>query len=180
MRYISTRGQAPPVSFLDAVLAGMAPDGGLYVPESWPKLETKLATSHYATAPSRLIDLLSGDEVDCDEGGSVPLTNEAYIAAPSGPDDKSWRPKWPEAVTPLRQIGPGQRVALVTSAFHMRRALGEAKAAGIDAYAFPADFELPAGGRPWFQQYLPNADALRLATVVIKEWGGLVMQRMGG
>ncbi|ANP47385.1 threonine synthase [Candidatus Viadribacter manganicus] len=108
MRYISTRGQAPPVSFLDAVLAGMAPDGGLYVPESWPKLETKLATSHYATAPSRLIDLLSGDEVDCDEGGSVPLTNEAYIAVPCGPDDKSWRPKWPEAVTPLRQIGPGQ------------------------------------------------------------------------
>jgi hypothetical protein len=36
MRYISTRGQAPAVSFLDAVLAGMAPDGGLYVPESWP------------------------------------------------------------------------------------------------------------------------------------------------
>ena len=40
-------------------------------------------------------------------------------------------------------------------------------------------FEIPAGGRPWFQQYLPNADALQLATVVIKEWGGLVMQRVG-
>ena len=36
MRYISTRGEAPPVSFLDAVLAGLAPDGGLYVPETWP------------------------------------------------------------------------------------------------------------------------------------------------
>ena len=84
------------------------------------------------------------------------------------------------ATESARQIGPGQRVALVTSAFHMRRALGEAKAAGIDAYAFPADFEIPAGGRPWFQRYLPTADALRLASIVIKEWGGLLMQRVGG
>lgn len=108
MRYISTRGQAPPVSFLDAVLAGMAPDGGLYVPESWPKLESKLATTHYANAPSRLIDLLSNNEVDDEGGGNVAMANEAYIAAPSDPDDESWRPKWPQAVTPLRQIGPGQ------------------------------------------------------------------------
>ena len=38
MRYVSTRGEAPPVGFLDAVLAGLAPDGGLYVPETWPQL----------------------------------------------------------------------------------------------------------------------------------------------
>lgn len=108
MRYISTRGQAPPVSFLDAVLAGMAPDGGLYVPESWPALESKLANSHYVHAPSRLLDLLSGGEVGYEEGGIATLVNQAYIAAPSDPDDQSWRPKWPDAVTPLRQIGPGQ------------------------------------------------------------------------
>ncbi|MEJ0066889.1 MAG: hypothetical protein WDM85_16925 [Caulobacteraceae bacterium] len=34
MNYVSTRGAAPPVSFLDAVLAGLAPDGGLYVPKA--------------------------------------------------------------------------------------------------------------------------------------------------
>ena len=33
MRYISTRGQAPPVPFIDALFAGTAPDGGLYMPE---------------------------------------------------------------------------------------------------------------------------------------------------
>ena len=38
MRYISTRGQAPAVSFEDALIAGLAPDGGLYVPESFPPL----------------------------------------------------------------------------------------------------------------------------------------------
>lgn len=36
MQYLSTRGAAPPVSFEDALLAGMAPDGGLYLPEAWP------------------------------------------------------------------------------------------------------------------------------------------------
>jgi threonine synthase len=108
MRYISTRGQAPPVSFVDAVLAGMAPDGGLYVPEGWPTLESKLPNAHYVHAPSRLLDLFSGGEIGYDEGGAATLVSEAYIAAPSNPDDESWRPKWPEAVTPLRQIGPGQ------------------------------------------------------------------------
>jgi threonine synthase len=38
MRYISTRGEAPALSFCDAVLAGLARDGGLYLPESWPVL----------------------------------------------------------------------------------------------------------------------------------------------
>jgi threonine synthase len=38
MRYISTRGEAPPIAFDDALLAGLAADGGLYVPESWPRL----------------------------------------------------------------------------------------------------------------------------------------------
>jgi threonine synthase len=38
MRYISTRGEAPPVSFTDALLIGLARDGGLYVPETWPRL----------------------------------------------------------------------------------------------------------------------------------------------
>jgi threonine synthase len=36
MRYISTRGQAPAVDFADVLLAGLAEDGGLYMPESWP------------------------------------------------------------------------------------------------------------------------------------------------
>ena len=38
MRYISTRGEAPPASFTDVLLAGLARDGGLYVPETWPRL----------------------------------------------------------------------------------------------------------------------------------------------
>ncbi|MBT6138388.1 MAG: threonine synthase [Rhodospirillaceae bacterium] len=36
MRYISTRGTAEPLNFEDAMLTGLARDGGLYVPETWP------------------------------------------------------------------------------------------------------------------------------------------------
>ena len=39
MKYISTRGGGKPLSFEDVLLAGMAPDGGLYVPESWPSID---------------------------------------------------------------------------------------------------------------------------------------------
>ena len=38
MRYVSTRGGSPALGFADVLLAGLAPDGGLYVPESWPAL----------------------------------------------------------------------------------------------------------------------------------------------
>ncbi len=38
MTYISTRGQAPAKNFTEALLAGLAPDGGLYVPETMPSL----------------------------------------------------------------------------------------------------------------------------------------------
>ncbi len=36
MKYISTRGEAPALSFEEVVLTGLAPDGGLYVPENLP------------------------------------------------------------------------------------------------------------------------------------------------
>ena len=37
MRYIGTRGGMEPASFSDAVLMGIAPDGGLTLPESYPR-----------------------------------------------------------------------------------------------------------------------------------------------
>ena len=41
MKYISTRGIAPALGFEDVLLAGLARDGGLYMPESWPQLSAK-------------------------------------------------------------------------------------------------------------------------------------------
>ena len=36
MKYISTRGEAPPIGFEQVLLSGPAPDGGLYLPQTWP------------------------------------------------------------------------------------------------------------------------------------------------
>ena len=38
MKYISTRGHAEPQTFCDILLGGLAPDGGLYLPESYPQV----------------------------------------------------------------------------------------------------------------------------------------------
>ena len=38
MKYISTRGEAPPAPFVETLLAGLAPDGGLYLPQTYPRL----------------------------------------------------------------------------------------------------------------------------------------------
>jgi threonine synthase len=38
MKYISTRGQSPAQTFSQILLGGLAPDGGLYLPESYPQL----------------------------------------------------------------------------------------------------------------------------------------------
>jgi len=39
VRYVSTRGEAVPLGFVEATLAGLAEDGGLYVPAAWPRIE---------------------------------------------------------------------------------------------------------------------------------------------
>jgi threonine synthase len=41
VKYVSTRGEAPSLSFCDALLAGLARDGGLYVPKEWPRFSKK-------------------------------------------------------------------------------------------------------------------------------------------
>ena len=43
-RYISTRGDTTPTTFTDALLRGMAPDGGLYMPSAWPALPAGATT----------------------------------------------------------------------------------------------------------------------------------------
>lgn len=50
MRYISTRGEVAPQGFIDVTLAGLARDGGLYVPETWPRLSPQ-AIAGFAGRP---------------------------------------------------------------------------------------------------------------------------------
>jgi threonine synthase len=50
VKYISTRGAAPPVSFTEMLLAGLAPDGGLYLPQEYPRL-SQAAIAGFAGKP---------------------------------------------------------------------------------------------------------------------------------
>ncbi|MFP3442907.1 threonine synthase, partial [Pantoea sp. SIMBA_133] len=68
MRYISTRGQAPALSFEEVVLTGMAADGGLYVPEDFPHLSADdladMAGLSYAEIAFRVMKPFVGGEID--------------------------------------------------------------------------------------------------------------------
>ena len=71
MRYLSTRGTAPIVDFRAATLAGLAADGGLYVPETWPTLDrasiASLAGLSYAETAVRVMTPFVGDALSQDE-----------------------------------------------------------------------------------------------------------------
>ena len=47
MRYVSTRGAAPDLTFGDVLLTGLATDGGLYLPESWPQVVADARSGSY-------------------------------------------------------------------------------------------------------------------------------------
>ncbi len=102
MKYISTRGEAPPLAFDEAMLAGLAPDGGLYVPESWPRFSADdiagLEGLSYAELAVRIMTPFLGDALPAD--GFAAMAEAAYGAS-SGvfahPD-----------VTPLVQLGDNE------------------------------------------------------------------------
>ncbi len=80
MRYVSTRGEAPSLGFAEAMLAGLARDGGLYVPESWPRLDPAtiagFAGRPYAEVAVDVIRPFVGDAIA--EADLARMAREAY------------------------------------------------------------------------------------------------------
>jgi threonine synthase len=80
MRYVSTRGEAPSLDFVDVMLAGLARDGGLYVPERWPTLDPAtigtFAGKPYAEVAVDVIRPFVGDGIS--EAELARMTREAY------------------------------------------------------------------------------------------------------
>ncbi|MBB4264610.1 threonine synthase [Roseospira visakhapatnamensis] len=96
MRYVSTRGKAPVLGFDEVVLAGLANDGGLYVPDDWPVLKEKewrslRGLSHAELAVRIMLPYVGAALTEEDLADLV----EAAYARFDHP-----------AVAPLRQIGP--------------------------------------------------------------------------
>jgi threonine synthase len=64
MQYESTRGAAPPLGFADVLLAGLADDGGLYVPTTWPELPDLDGLSAYEDVAAAVMAPFVGDDID--------------------------------------------------------------------------------------------------------------------
>ena len=98
MRYVSTRGEAPVLSFSDALLAGLARDGGLYVPEAFPTL----SADEIAALPGKPYPAVAKAVISPFVGDALPervldlMIADAYA---------SFRHP---AVTPLTQLGPNR------------------------------------------------------------------------
>jgi threonine synthase len=80
VQYVSTRGEAPALGFAEAMLAGLARDGGLYVPESWPRIEAEairgFAGRPYAEVAVEVIRCFTADSIA--EPDLARMANEAY------------------------------------------------------------------------------------------------------
>jgi threonine synthase len=80
MRYVSTRGEAPSLDFVEVMLAGLARDGGLYVPEKWPSLSRAtiegFAGKPYAEVAVEVIRPFVGDGIS--ETDLARMAREAY------------------------------------------------------------------------------------------------------
>ena len=85
MKYVSTRGEAPPLTFDEALLAGLAPDGGLYIPERWPRFSTgdiaAMEGLSYAEIARRVMTPFVGDALPPDDFAAM---IEAVYGADNG------------------------------------------------------------------------------------------------
>ncbi|MEC9343572.1 MAG: pyridoxal-phosphate dependent enzyme, partial [Pseudomonadota bacterium] len=100
MDYLSSRGGAPILGFRDVLLAGLARDGGLYLPAEWPQLSAQtiraFAGRPYGEVARAVLSPYVGDEIPAEALGR--MIDEAYAG---------FRHK---AVTPLVQTGPNDWV----------------------------------------------------------------------
>ncbi|QYG91615.1 threonine synthase [Iamia sp. SCSIO 61187] len=76
MRYLSTRGSCPPVGFDGALIGGLAPDGGLYVPEEWPAIDVHPSVERYTDVAVDVLAPYVSPAIPRDE--LRPLVEEAY------------------------------------------------------------------------------------------------------
>ncbi|PYB77917.1 threonine synthase [Rhizobium wuzhouense] len=105
VEYISTRGEAPSLGFCDALLAGLARDGGLYVPREWPQMSKKairgLRGKSYQDVAYEVLLPFTNGEIE-------PATFRAMI-------DEAYATFKHPAVAPLVQTGPN---SFVLELFH--------------------------------------------------------------
>ena len=99
LSYVSTRGRTAPTDFAGTVISGIAPDGGLFAPADWPRLdidELVAGGADYATLAARLLTPFVGDAIPA----------EAVTAATRRVQGRFSHPD----VVPLVELEPGLHV----------------------------------------------------------------------
>ena len=105
MAYVSTRGRSPARGFSEILLAGLAPDGGLYLPERYPQLAAaelrRWRRLSYAELAFEVMRKFADDipEADLHQLVTRTYTPEIYCNARPGDDTRE--------ITPLRWLEPG-------------------------------------------------------------------------
>jgi threonine synthase len=83
MKYISTRGQSPALSFSEVLLGGLAPDGGLYMPETYPQFSVQdlnvMRTMNYRDLAFAILSRLI-EEDDIPAADLRAIINKTYQA----------------------------------------------------------------------------------------------------
>ena len=103
MRYQSTRGNSPEQSFLEILLGGLAPDGGLYLPVEYPKVAAAQLDSwrglSYADLAFEVLRLYCPDIPESDLRALLRKTYTAAVYSNGRPEDKA------SDITPLHWLG---------------------------------------------------------------------------
>ena len=98
MKYVSTRGEAAGRGFAEILLEGLAPDGGLYVPERYPRVDPAMLDRWRTLSyPELAFELFSSFVDDIPAADLRRLVHATYTAATFGD----------ERITPLRTLEPG-------------------------------------------------------------------------
>jgi threonine synthase len=98
MRYLSTRGGMPPRTFTEILLTGLAPDGGLTVPETYPKIgPAELESWRPLDYPTLAFEILSRFMDDIPAEDLRALITRTYTSTTFGS----------EAITPVQTLEPG-------------------------------------------------------------------------
>lgn len=84
-----------------------------------------------------------------------------------------------EELTRLGELGPGKRWLLITSAYHMPRAMGAFRAAGFDVEPWPVDYRT-RGAADLTRPFDKVSEGLRRVDVASREWAGLLAYWLGG
>ena len=88
MKYISTRGQTEKMNFSDVLLMGLAPDGGLMLPESYPQIDgATLDKWRDLSYPELAFEIMRLFATDIDETDLKDIIERTYTAEVFGSDD---------------------------------------------------------------------------------------------